>query len=89
MLLINCEINLVLTWSKNWVISSATGKIRLAITDAILYVPVVTFSNQDNAKLLQQLKSVFKRRINWNKYQSKVSLERQNQYLDFLINPGF
>ena len=89
MLLINCEINLILTWSKNCVISSAAGKIRLAITDAILYVPVVTFSNQDNAKLLQQLKSVFKRRINWNKYQSKVSSERQNQYLDFLINPGF
>ena len=59
MLLINCEINLILTWSKNCVISSATGKIKLAITDAILYVPVVTLSNQDNAKLLQQLKSVF------------------------------
>ena len=57
--LINCELNLILTWSKNCVISSATGKIKLAITDAILYVPVVTLSNQDNAKLLQQLKSVF------------------------------
>ena len=49
----------------------------------------MTLSNQDNAKLLQQLKSGFKNTINWNKYQSKVSPERQNQYLDFLIDPCF
>ena len=41
------------------------------ITDTKLYVPVVTLSTQDNAKLLEQLKSGFKRTINWNKYQSK------------------
>ena len=35
-----------------------------SITDAKLYVPVVTLSNQDNAKLLEQLKSGFKRTIN-------------------------
>ena len=38
---------------------------------------------------MQQLKSGFKRKINWNKYQPKVSIERQNQYLNFLINPSF
>ena len=27
--------------------------------------------------------------INWNKYQQKVSTERRNQYLDFLIDPSF
>ena len=42
---------------------------------------------QDNAKLLEQLKSSFKRTINWNIYQPKVSPERQNQYLDFLTDP--
>ena len=55
--LINCEVNLILTWSKDCVISSATGKTKFKITDTKLYVPVVTFSTQDNAKLLQQLKS--------------------------------
>ena len=43
--------------------------ITFSITDTKLYVPVVTLSNQDNAKLLEQLKSGFKRTINWNKYQ--------------------
>ena len=42
-----------------------------------------------NEKLLQQFKLVFKRTINWNKYQPKVLSERQNQYLDFLIDPSF
>ena len=66
--LINCEVNLILTWSKDCVISSATGETKFAITETKLYVPVVTLSAQDNAKLLQPLKSGFKRTINWNKY---------------------
>ena len=40
--LINWEINLILTWSENCVISSTTGKAKFAITDTKLYVPVVT-----------------------------------------------
>ena len=43
-----------------------------SITDTKLYALVVTLSTQDNAKLLQQLNSGFKIRINWNKYQSKI-----------------
>ena len=65
--LINCEIKLILTWSINCVISStnvANQNATFAITDTKLYVPVVTSSTQDNAKLLQQLKSDFKRVIN-------------------------
>ena len=57
MLLINCEVNLILTWSKYCVITNSTGEEKFKITDAKLYVPVVTLSTQDNAKLLQQLKS--------------------------------
>ena len=60
-----------------------------SITDTKLYLPVVTLSTQDNGKLLEQLKSGFKRTINWSKYQTKVSTERQNQYLDFLIDPSY
>ena len=61
-----------------------TVAIKFKITDTKLYVLVVTLSIPDNEKLLQQLKSGFKRSINWNKHQPKVSLERQNQYLEFL-----
>ena len=55
MLLINFEINLILTWSQDCRISSATVETKFKITDTKLYVPVVTLSIQDNAKLLQQL----------------------------------
>ena len=44
----NCEINLILTWSENCVIFSATGATKFEITDAKLYVPVVTLSTQEN-----------------------------------------
>ena len=74
MSLINCEVNLVLTWSANRVIvytNVANQGATFAITETKLYVPLVTLSTQDNAKLLQQLKSGFKRIINWDKYLSK------------------
>ena len=87
--LINCEVELILTWSKNCVISPATGEIKFAITETKLYVPVVTLSTEDNAKLLLQLKSNFKRKINWNKYESSVNTFAQKRYLNYLINPTF
>ena len=87
--LINCEVNLILTWSKDCVNTNSTGKEKLEITETKLYVPVVTLSTQDNAKLLQQLKSSFKRTINWNKYESSVKTFAQNRYLNYLINPSF
>ena len=55
--LINCEDNLILIWLSTCVITNSAGVRRFAITDAKLYVPVVTLSIQDNARLLQQLKS--------------------------------
>ena len=55
--LINCEINLILTWSGNWVIFFATGKTKFVITDTKRYVPIVVLSTKDNAKLLEQLRS--------------------------------
>ena len=76
-------------WSKNCVVSSATGETKFAITETKLYVPVVTLSTEDNAKLLQQLKSNFKRKINWNKYESSLKTFAQNRYLNYLINPSF
>ena len=57
--LINCEINLILSWSEDCVISSATGAIKFKITETKLYVPVVTLSAQNNVKLLQQFQIRF------------------------------
>ena len=68
MLLLNCEINLILTWSKKCIISSAAGETKFEITDTKLYVPVATLLTEDNIKLLKQLESDFKRITNWNKY---------------------
>ena len=87
--LINCEINLIFTWSPTCVISSANGETKFKMTETKLHVPVVTLSTQDNAKLLQQLKSGFKRTINWNKYQSSIKTYAQNRYLNHLVDPGF
>ena len=70
MLLINCDF-CVLSWLANFVISNKDRKTTLAATDLSLYVLVVTLWAQDNAKLLQQLKSGFR---GWNKYQSKVRI---------------
>ena len=86
--LINCEVNLILTWSKDCVITNSTSAGKFKITETKLYVPVVTLSTQDNVKLLQQLKSGFKRTINWNKYESNIKTHGQNRYLN-LINLSF
>ena len=52
MLLINCEVNLILTWTRDCVITSSEGEEKFAITETKLYVLVVTLLTQDNAKLL-------------------------------------
>ena len=87
--LINCEVNLILTWSSTCVITNSNGAGIFAITDTKLYVPVVTLSTQENTKFLQQLKSGFKRVINWNKYLSKPELLTQNPNLNHLVEPSF
>ena len=87
--LINCEVNLILTWSSTCVITGSNGARTFSITDTKLYVPVVTFSTQENTKLLQQLKSGFKRVINWNKYLSKPESFKRNANLNYLVEPSF
>ena len=88
---INCEADLILTWSKDFVITSSEGLGKFAITETKLHVRVVTLSPQDNAKLLQQLQFEFgfEKSINWNKYKSSPKTYAQNRYLNQLINPSF
>ena len=82
----------ILTWSENCAITStnvADQNTKFTITETNLYVPVVTLSFQDNAKLLPQLKLGFKRTISWNKYLAKPELLAQNANLNHLIEPSF
>ena len=107
--LINCEVNLNLTWCKNCVLThmathddvpaqgnnpaipaiTAPTNATFAISDAKLYVPVVTLSTQGDNKLLEQLKTEFKRTIKWNKYRSEMSNQNRNNNLIYLIDPAF
>ena len=90
--LINCEAELILTWSAGCVITYtdvANQAPTFTITETNLYVPVVTLLTQDNVKLLPQVKSGFKRTIRWNKYLLKPELLPQNLNLSHLIEPSF
>ena len=90
--LIKCEVNLILTWSANYVImytNVANPDATFEITETRLYVPVITLSTQDDAKLLPQLKSGFNKIINWNKYLTKPELLRRNPNLNYLVEPSF
>ena len=83
--MINSEINLILTCSENCVASESDSVTTFAIADTKPFVPALYLSTQDNTKLLKQLKSGFKFTVNWNKFQSKITTETRNQYLDYLI----
>ena len=98
--LINCEVELILTWSKNCVLADMTTRhaegdnpaivaptgLEFKITDTKLYVPVVSLSKENDIKLLEQLKSGFKRTIKWNKYRSQMTVQPQNNNLNYLID---
>ena len=66
---------------------------KLKITDTNLHVPVVTLSKENNTKLLEQLKTGFKRTIKWNKYRfslfNQITIQPQNSILNYLIDPTF
>ena len=103
--LISREVSLELKWNKNCVITglkerqvdagppvvrdgAPTGA-SLAINECKLYIPVVTLSKDDEIKLLTNLKSGFKRKMEWNKYRSQMSTEAINNNLNILIDPTF
>ena len=59
------------------------------ITDVKLFVPVVGLSKENGIQLLEKLKIGFKRTIKWNKYRSQMSIQPQNDNLNYLIDPAF
>ena len=54
-----------------------------------MYLPLVTLSAQDDNKLLEQLKTGFKRTIKWNKYRSEMSNQNKTDNLNYLADPTF
>ena len=70
MLLINCKFELSLKWIEKFALTTAAdaNKATFEIADAKVYVPIVTLSIEDNAKLSKLLGKGFKRSIYWNKY---------------------
>ena len=94
-LLINCEVELVLNWTKNCALTDMTVAnnpptgLEFQITDTKLYVRVVTLSKENEIKLLEKLKSGFKRTIKWNKYRSQMTIPNNNNNLNYLIDPTF
>ena len=90
--MINCEIELDLSWTKDCVLieqnNNITG-VHSVITSTTPYVPVVTLSINDNIKFLENIKQGFKRTVSWNKYRSEIVTQPKNNNLDYLIDPTF
>ena len=102
---INCKIELSLKWIENCVLTTAaiganadaTGadSATFKITDAKLYVPIVTLSAEDNAKLSKLLGEGFKRSIYWNKYKVidnkvvEIAANNEEKYIRELLDSSY
>ena len=75
--LINCKIHLELNWNKDCVMSNIADTI-FKITNTKLYLPIVTLSSKDNAKLVKLLEDGFNRPVYWNEYQTKIEARNLN-----------
>ena len=69
--LINCKIYLELGWTNDCVVSIIADT-KFKITDAKLYVPIVTLSSKDNVELVKLLEEGFNRPVYWNENQTKI-----------------
>ena len=103
--MINCEIEVILTWSQNCALADITVRasgnnndppaivapngLKFQITDTKLCVPVVILSKESDKKFVEQLKSGFKRTVKLNKYRLQITIQPQNNNLNYLIDPTF
>ena len=69
------------------IVAPSGAKFKIPYTK--LYVPVVTFSKENDTKHLELSKTRFKRTIKWNKHRSKITMQPQNNNLNYLIDPTF
>ena len=92
--LINCEVEIIVTWTKNCVLADMTVAnnpptgLEFQIKDTKLYVPVVTLSKENDIKLLEILKSGYKKTMKWNKYRWQMTIQNNNNNFN-LIDPTF
>ena len=89
--LINCKIKLKLTWKKECVLSTGAGAAVFIINDTKMYIPVVTFSKEDNNDFIEQQNKGFQRSIYWKEYKTKEINENANANVFKYINldPSF
>ena len=97
MSLINCKVELSLKWIENCVLTTAANanKAIFKITDAKLYVPIVTLSAEDNAKLSKLLSEGFKRTVYWNEYKVidnkivETAANNEEKYIRELLDSSY
>ena len=95
-------MSLILTWSRKYAITSMERRVTtntrrdtsptnaiFQITGTKLYVQVVTLSTENDKRLLEKLRTGFKRTIKWNKYRSEMTNQTKNNNLNYLIDPTF
>ena len=93
--LINCKVELSLDWSENCILSTGGNNGIFVMTDAKLYIPVVTSLPEDNAKLSKLLSEGFKRSVYWNKYKVipirtvEIAANNEEKYIRGLLDSNY
>ena len=99
--LINCKIELSFKWIENCILTinpnanNNVNKATFTITDAKLYVPIVTLKTEDNTKLSKLLSEGFKRSIYWNKYKVidnilvEIAVNNEEKYIRELLDSSW
>ena len=92
--LINCRVELSLKWYESCLLTVANTAI-FKITDAKLYVPIVTLKTEDNTKLSKLLSEGFKRPIYWNEYKVipnkivEIAANNEEKYIRELLDSSW
>ena len=90
MLLINYRVERSLLWNENYILTSLAGNSTFTITDAKIYIPVVTLSIEHNAKLAKLLSERFKRSVYWKKYKViRNKIYNANEYIRELLDASY
>ena len=87
--LISCKVEFSLNWYEECVLSNSGTAATFKITDAKLYLPIVTLKTEDNKKLSKLLREGFKRPIYWNKYKIIFKNCNENVYVRERLDASF
>ena len=88
--LANCKVEISSKWTESCILSNLGTDAIFKITDAILYLPIVTLKTEDNTKLSKLLSEGFKRPIYWNEYKViPETIYAENENIRILIDPSW